>query len=249
VRAIFTYHSIDPSGSAISIAPEVFRDHVRWLASGRVRVVPLAELRDTPAEVDAVALTFDDGFRNFADVAAPLLREHRLPATVFVVSEHVGATNAWEGAAGAAVPTLPLMTWHELAHLRADGFEIGAHTRRHPRLAFVRGAALRDEVAGCADRIASEVGVRPESFAYPYGSVGPDVIALVRDVYRRACTTALRTVAVTDDAALLPRLDMYYFRTPGRLDAWGTARFRRHLWLRANARRIRQLVSSPGDLL
>ena len=38
MRAILTYHSIDESGSPISVDPDAFRRHVRWLASGRVRV-------------------------------------------------------------------------------------------------------------------------------------------------------------------------------------------------------------------
>ncbi len=45
MRAILTYHSIDSSGSPISLSEESFRGHVRFLGSGRVSVVPLAELR------------------------------------------------------------------------------------------------------------------------------------------------------------------------------------------------------------
>jgi peptidoglycan/xylan/chitin deacetylase (PgdA/CDA1 family) len=249
MRAILTYHSIDPSASPISVAPDEFRGHVRWLASGAVRVVPLGALRDVPAEVDAVAVTFDDGFRNLREVAAPALMEHGIPATVFVVSGHVGGTNAWGGVNDAMVPTFPLMRWDELGRLVAGGFEVGAHTRRHPRLAHTEPGALADEIVGSADDIAAQLGRAPDSFAYPYGSVSDAAIHVVRGRFRLACTTALRALHPTDDDMLLPRLDMYYFRAPGRLESWGSPRFRRHLWLRANARRIRQLVSSPGDLL
>ena len=38
MRAILTYHSIDDSGSPISIAPADFRRHLDWLTSGRVPV-------------------------------------------------------------------------------------------------------------------------------------------------------------------------------------------------------------------
>jgi len=38
----------------------------------------------------AVLLTFDDGFRNNATVAAPILARHRVPALFFVCSGHVG---------------------------------------------------------------------------------------------------------------------------------------------------------------
>ena len=66
MKAILTYHSIDPSGSPISVSPDAFEAHVRWLSTGRVRVVPLEELGQLSADVDAVAITFDDGFENFS---------------------------------------------------------------------------------------------------------------------------------------------------------------------------------------
>lgn len=39
----------------------------------------------------AVLLTFDDGFRNNAEVAAPILRRHNVPAVFFVASRHCTA--------------------------------------------------------------------------------------------------------------------------------------------------------------
>jgi hypothetical protein len=43
----------------------------------------------------------------------------------------------------------------------------------------------------------------------------------------------------------LPRLDAWYFRDEGQLEQWGTPAFRRRLWLRAQGRRVRRLIS-PG---
>jgi len=110
MRAILTYHSIDSSGSPISVSPSAFRAHVRWLASGAVRVLPLDELVSAGDDEDAVAITFDDGFENFATEAAALLAQHGLPSTVFVVPEHVDGTNAWGGSDAPGIPTLPLMS-------------------------------------------------------------------------------------------------------------------------------------------
>ena len=84
MRAILTYHSIDSSGSPISISEESFRGHIRFFGSGRVRVVPLAELAALPDETDAVTLTFDDGFLNFTSAVLPSLAHLGFPATVFV---------------------------------------------------------------------------------------------------------------------------------------------------------------------
>jgi peptidoglycan/xylan/chitin deacetylase (PgdA/CDA1 family) len=244
MRAILTYHSIDQSGSPISVSPGTFRQHVEWLASGRVRVVRLDELLRVPEEEDAVALTFDDGFANFADEAAPLLREYSLPATIFVVSDHVGGTNAWGGKDDPMVPTLPLMDWGAIAAWSDRGFRIGAHTRTHPRLTSVPSTKLGDELSGAAEIIRRETGRKPDDFAYPYGDVNPAVARAAGAAYARACTTRLAAVLPIDRPELLPRLDMFYWREPGRLEAWGSAGFQGRLWMRAQARRLRERLAT-----
>lgn len=245
-RAILTYHSIDESGSPISVSPDAFAAHVRWLASGQVRVVPLVtlaqEARDDAARGDAVAVTFDDGFANFAEHAAPLLRDHALPATVFAVSACVGRTNAWGGHEAPGIPTLPLMDWGVLGELSQAGIEIGAHTRTHPALDTLAGDALADQIEGGASEIAARIGTRPAAFAYPYGAVSAAASEVVRRTFDVGVTTRLRTVGARDDRALLPRLDAYYLRRPDGLSGWGTARFRAYLRMRAVVRTAREAV-------
>lgn len=221
MRAILTYHSIDSSGSPVSISEATFASHASFLASGRVKVVPLAEIPSAPQSEDAVALTFDDGFRNFATLAMPLLRDHGLPATIFVVSDAVGGTNAWGGREAAGIPTLPLMDWAGLHEAAAAGFEIGAHTRTHPRLTTLSPSQLDEEVSGSAERIRSELGTRPLRFAYPYGDVNARVALVARDTFVQCVTTELRPLADVEDPAFLPRLDAWYFRQPTMLEDWG----------------------------
>lgn len=243
MRGILMYHSVDSSGSAISVSDEQFSRHVRFLASGRVRVVPLADLPSVPDDEDAVALTFDDGFRNFASTAAPMLADAGLPATVFVVSGAAGRDNAWGGAAAPEIPVLPLMSWDEIASVATAGFEIGAHTRTHADLTRLPAAKAEEEMAGGADDIAARLGRRPLRFAYPYGATSPAVAAVARRTFAMSCTTALRPLRDDDDSALIPRLDAWYFRGAGRLEAWGTPAFRRRIWLRAQGRRVRRLMA------
>jgi peptidoglycan/xylan/chitin deacetylase (PgdA/CDA1 family) len=246
MRAILTYHSIDDSGSPISVAPATFRHHVEWLASGRVRVVSLEEITRLNDAVDAVAITFDDAFSNFADVAWPRLREYSLPVTLFVVPGHVGGTNAWSGRSDPRVPTLPLLDWIALGRLAEQGARIGAHTRTHPHLTQLDVAALTDELAGGAEDIRRELGRNPEEFAYPYGDTSPAVAAATGQVYRRAVTTELRTLATGDDPLNLPRLDSFYLQAPGRLESWGTPAFSSRLWVRARARWLRKSLPALG---
>jgi peptidoglycan/xylan/chitin deacetylase (PgdA/CDA1 family) len=242
MRAILTYHSIDPSGSAISVAPDEFSEHVDWLRSGRVRVVPLADILAVPETEDAVAITFDDALESFGTVAAPLLIGAGLPVTVFVVSDRVGGTNRWGHPSDAAVPAFGLLGWDELRDLSDQGVELGAHTRTHPDLTRIDERRIDDEIEGSARRIEEETGRRPRSFAYPFGfNSGPSVRAARRS-FDIAVTTRLDVLRGPIDPMLVPRLDMIYFRRRALLEDWAGTRFRNYVWLRRVGRRARSLA-------
>lgn len=75
------------------LAVEKFERQMAWLAR-RYQVLPLEEALERldagtlPAR--AACLTFDDGYRSNATLAAPILARHGLCATVFLVADHVG---------------------------------------------------------------------------------------------------------------------------------------------------------------
>lgn len=240
MRAILTYHSIDESGSVISISEEVFREQIAWLARSHVRVVALDTLMRMPSDADAVSLTFDDAFVSFGDVAAPLLADHGMPSTLFVVADAVGKTNRWPERPDRGVPELPLLGWDALGRLHAQGVEIGGHSRTHVNLARLTHGRLRDEVVGGAERIKTEIGYTPAAFAYPYGAVNDAAVGIVASRFAWGCTTDMRWVSANEARALLPRIDMFYLRKRGQLQRWGTPRFRYHLSWRAGARLVRR---------
>lgn len=237
------YHSIDASGSVISVDEAAFRGHADWLAGEGPSVVPLAELLARDDDEDRVALTFDDGFRNFGSAGWPILRERGLPATVFVVSSRAGDTNEWGGRREPGIPVLDLLDWDELGALAEEGVEIGSHTRRHARLAGLDASRLEDEVAGAAEEIETRLGRRPAGFAYPYGSLDAAVEARVASLHEWACSTELDVLDARPPRHRLPRLDAYYYRRPGTLEAWGSARFRVRLATRRAGRRARARIA------
>lgn len=243
MRAILTYHSIDNSGSPISVSPERFREQVEWLSSGAVVVQPLEQLLEHDGAADAVAITFDDGFANFAE-AASILHDRNLPATLFVVSGHVGRTNAWGGREQRGIPTLPLLSWEDLGHMVDAGVAIGAHTRTHPRrLTALSDPAVEDELAGCCEDLRQRLGLTPRHFAYPYGDCDDRLASTAARFFAASVTTELRTLRADDAPARLPRLDMYYFNRPGGLALWGTSRFTQHLWAVRVRRRLREALA------
>ncbi len=246
LRAVLTYHSLDSSGSPISIPPASFASHLKSLTTQGVRVLSvdalLNEVRTGDDHGDAVAITFDDGFANFGDHGAPVLREFGLPATVFVVSQFVGKTNTWRGRGDPGSPTLPLLGWDAVGRLPEAGITIGAHTRTHPRLDAIPPAAVEEEMAGCAEELMARVGQRPTTFAYPYGALSPTAVECAQRNFAAAFSTRFRALTTAPDPALVPRLDAYYFRHADGLRRWGSPRFRAYIQARAIGRSIRTVL-------
>ena len=239
MRAILTYHSLDDSGSVISTSPAVFERQMACLASRRTRVVALDELMALPIDVDALAITFDDGFESFERLAWPVLRAHGWSANLLVVTGFVGRWNDWSAPRMVRVPRLPLLDWDALGRLAEEGVELGAHTRTHPDLTRVSADTLVHELQGCGEDLRRHTGVTPRAFAYPFGLITPMAAATAAASFRWGLTTEFRLLEATDQPNRLPRLDAFYFRQAGHLEAFGTPRFRRRVRMRGAARRLR----------
>lgn len=75
------------------------------------------------------AITFDDGLLVNLTVAAPILRQRNLPATVFVCSNPIGGLSPDDW----GLP-LPILSESQILRLQDLGFEIASHTVSYPRL-------------------------------------------------------------------------------------------------------------------
>ena len=92
--------------------------------------------------------------------ALPVLKRHQFSATVFVISDRLGATNEWD-----ADTPWPLLSAAQVGELSAAGLEIGSHSATHIRLAGTDADQLATEVSG--SRIGSTRSPRPRSRGSP----------------------------------------------------------------------------------
>ena len=206
---VLTYHSLDTSGSVISVAPSLFREQMQYLAASRIPVVPLAEIQNTPG---GIALTFDDGFENFYTQAFPVLRKLHFPATVFVVSDYCGLRNNWPSQPGMGVPSLRLMTWEQLNEISRHGISLGAHTATHPRLSCLPARQVRQELVRCRETLQDRTGIQAETLAYPYGDSNAEVRKIAAEFFAAAFGTRPDYLTGQNPAMNLPRIDVYYLR-------------------------------------
>src|SRR5438477_1528660 len=88
---VLAYHKVSPDPHPFFEPdhPTAFEQHMRFL-SRCYRVMPLMELVERNRRGDiphrAVAITFDDGYRDNYQYAFPILKKYGLPATIFVTT-------------------------------------------------------------------------------------------------------------------------------------------------------------------
>jgi peptidoglycan/xylan/chitin deacetylase (PgdA/CDA1 family) len=93
--AVFTYHRVNDHGDPFfeALPTEVFDRQMRLIARHYV-ALPVEELvgrlRAGSVPRNAVAITFDDGYRDVLTHAAPILARYHLPATVFLATGFIG---------------------------------------------------------------------------------------------------------------------------------------------------------------
>lgn len=175
------HHLLSPSGPLLvmyhgiggddGLVPEVFSAQLDALTERR-RVVPLAEALTLLGRAEAsrvAALTFDDGYLDFAKHALPALRQRGLHATVFVPTGLLGSSNRWD--AGIAKER-QILSREELRRLDPSTVEIGAHGRTHCRLAGLSPDVLWSETHGARVQLEDACDRRIRFFAYPYGQLG-----------------------------------------------------------------------------
>ena len=161
---VVTLHDV-PSRAAL-------HDRLSWLQRFH-RIRPLRDLLSEPGEA-AVALTFDDGYASWHDVAMPVLRELSLPATFFVCSGFVGlAADQAESFVKQRIRRtrrLVPLTRDQLRRLaEIPDFEIGSHTVNHADFSTVAPAEIAGEIQRDRDQLEAMTGRRVSMFAYPFG--------------------------------------------------------------------------------
>ena len=244
---ILTYHALGDSQSPIMTAPDAFAAQLDTLAAAGYQTATLRAAfhqADSPRTSRAV-LTFDDAYTSVYEIAYPMLKARGMVATVYVISDLVGTDNRWRGQPEDA-PTLPLMTWDQLAELVENGWEIGAHARTHPPLTKIDKVRLEDQIAGSQWAIQAKLGRAVRSFAYPYGAVNREVKDAVTRYYDLACGTRLGVAHTRSDHMALPRVDAYYL-TNGVIKRMNWLNTRLGFHLLDGARRVRRAYKPDWD--
>lgn len=212
---ILMYHRVAPGsdaeGTRYRLNPEAFQAQLQLLVAHNFRCVSLEEWRRAmqsrqPLVGRCVALTFDDGFRDFREYAWPLLQRYGFAATVFLPTDHIGGVNRWDGHLSEQVP---LLDWDEIRELRNEGVEFGSHSGSHPALTSLSPTEIAREALRSRRTIEEKLGAPVSSIAYPYGDVDRVVESIAGACgYTFGLTCEERHCELHDRLTALPRCEI-----------------------------------------
>jgi peptidoglycan/xylan/chitin deacetylase (PgdA/CDA1 family) len=215
---ILMYHSISNGEESVApyyrltTSPQRFAEQMQWLQDAGYAGVSLEQALEfidsapPPSAPFPVAITFDDGFRDFYTAAWPILRRHNFSATMYVPTGFVGMERK-------SFLGKPCMIWDEIRELRALGICFASHTVNHRTLQKMPFSAIGSELRSSKETMEEVLGEKVTGFAYPYAFPQEDSRFSTRFTeqlrecgYESCVTTVIGRTQPEDDRLRLKRL-------------------------------------------
>jgi peptidoglycan/xylan/chitin deacetylase (PgdA/CDA1 family) len=198
---VLMYHKVNdlwPNPTTVPVA--VFDEQMRLLRELGYVAVTLGAVRDyyldgAPLPPGAVLITFDDGYRDNLENAAPILRRYGYPAVVFVPVGYLddGRPLPHEDALRVLGVRNDTVDWDQLADLEASGIRVESHGIAHRPLSELEPAEAVREITLSKLRLEERLGREVVAFSFVKGSLAdyrPEHASLVQQAgYELAFTS------------------------------------------------------------
>jgi peptidoglycan/xylan/chitin deacetylase (PgdA/CDA1 family) len=181
---ILQYHHVSETLPAVtSVSANTFTKHLSYLKEHNFNVIALNELisaiqQGKTLPEKTVAITFDDGYNNNYEQAAPILEKFGYPYTIFVNPTLIDEGKGY------------VMGWDKLKELASKGALIANHTAQHDYLHIKLKdesdaqwqARIKQDILHSQQRIKEEIGHDYKYLAYPYGEFNNKLQTLVEEL-------------------------------------------------------------------
>jgi peptidoglycan/xylan/chitin deacetylase (PgdA/CDA1 family) len=175
---VLMYHKVnDVPNNRMSMPVSVFDEQMAQLRELGYVVVGLDAVLDhyverKPLPAGAVLITFDDGYRDNLENAAPILHRHGYPAVQFVPLAYIGDRQPLPHEENLAAGGLINRTvdWEDLGDLERLCVRIESHGISHRPLADIEIDEAAREIAISKLRLEERLGRPVQAFSYVKGS-------------------------------------------------------------------------------
>ncbi|RUT28185.1 xylanase deacetylase [Paenibacillus zeisoli] len=122
---VLMYHEVTPDQiDAGTVLVSKFKRQIELMKANGFKWITMKQysdfiLKGTPVPDNAVLMTFDDGYESFYQYAYPVLKEHKVPATMFIILNTVDNPKH---------PGIPKLTWDQIDTMHENGIDFYNHT-------------------------------------------------------------------------------------------------------------------------
>lgn len=169
---VLYYHEVVPNGQGHTyqkIGVDKFEAQLRCLKSKGFECVDFDELKSGKCPKKPLVITFDDGFKSVYDYAVPLLKKYGMKAVSFLPCKYIDEGHPY------------YMSWDNIKELVNENIiSVGAHTYSHIDIRRPTSEELRNEIKKCNDSIYGNLGIKPSSICFPYGTFNSSSVKTIR---------------------------------------------------------------------
>jgi peptidoglycan/xylan/chitin deacetylase (PgdA/CDA1 family) len=213
---LLAYHQVAEDGppqlAPFRVSPALFKEQMRFLRDRGYYSISVPEWAFCVATRRCllgrpVAITFDDGYTDFAANAWPVLKEMDFRATVFVVASRVGSVADWNREAD---PPPALLGWAELRALHQAGTMIASHCNVHRDLTGMSDEEIVQDAAEARAAFRRELATEVTCVAFPWGKSDSRVrLALGQAGYVSGVGITGELSTLGDEPLNLPRIEIF----------------------------------------
>lgn len=208
---VLCYHRFGPTAAEMTVTTPVLIEQLDFLRDHGYTVIPLQTLIDfelgkgAPPPPRSVVITVDDGHRSVYDVLLPLVRQYRIPVTLFIYPSAISNASY-------------AMTWEQIRELRDTGlFTVQSHTYWHPNFKQEKKRLSPQEYRKFVDTqlrrsrtvLEKRLGGTVNVLAWPFGIYDEDLMERAQQAgYVAAFSIDGRQTNLGDKPQALPRFLM-----------------------------------------
>ena len=197
------YHSISNDNSSVKnnelwiLKYSLFKEHINRIKNVRKFYRSETLLSDCPN--NGISITFDDGYQDTYELAAPYLIENNVPFTIFVISNFI--KNKKKG----------YMSERMLKELSKNNLvTIGSHSQNHNKLNELNDIELFNDLNNSKIYLEDLLGKSVISLSYPHGKYNNKVKEKVKEVgYKLAFSSKFNNNEKNEDKLCLSRNEIW----------------------------------------
>ena len=176
---VLLYHHIQPESQAAALGQKSltvdsgeFDTQMGYLVARGYQTITVKQLADallthTALAPKSVALTFDDGYLDIYTYAYSIFQKYHITANLMIPSGLLGGTD--------------YMSWGQLSEMKNSGLiYISDHTWSHYAITHGSVDKIKYEIETAKQQLENNLGVKVDTFTYPYGSYDSGAISLLR---------------------------------------------------------------------